>query len=68
MSKIEEIYQKFNFNCDEMLFQKAIKEYAEHYAQLVISKIKQPENKIYHTETGQRSYVIDDNFKLPEHE
>lgn len=47
---------------------KIMKEYAECYAQKVISEIKKPENKIYHPEIGLRSYIIDDDFKLPEHE
>lgn len=69
MNKIEELIDWYIPKTCQVGFEREMMiKYAEHYAQLVISKIKQPENKIYNSETGQRSYVIDDNFKLPYHE
>lgn len=79
MNKLTEIYQKhweekyedFKFrNIPEQQshIYMAMKEYAEYYAQKVISEIKKPENKIYHPEFGMRSYIIEDDFKLPDHE
>lgn len=70
MSKIEETIFKHDleFIDPRIDIENALKEYANWYAQKVISQIKHSDNKIYNSELDLRSYIIDDNFKLPEHE
>ncbi len=71
MNKIEKIYRKFNFNCEETLFQKAMKEYAEYYAHKCL-EIATDEAMSYCPSNPSLETVVFCNtimdIKLPEHE
>ncbi len=75
MTKIKEIYQKFNFNCDEVFFEQAMKEYAEQYAQTHQDNILNSLQFIYgdvDVEGTSHSEIVDLDYEsvpnLPDHD